>query len=130
MKQRISVRPKGTDLLNRVPMANEYTVPPLALEDKIAVVLAQLDRAGREHRIEVHEVEKLALYYVVSNPQLASARQLREVAVRCVERLPEGEERIKYDHLFDPGNAENKEFWLQTRTLHPELVNSYIGIVG
>ncbi|MCI4349096.1 MAG: alpha/beta fold hydrolase [Thermoplasmata archaeon] len=128
MKQRISTRPKGTDLLSRIPRANEYSVPPLSIDDKIAVVLAQLDRAARDHRLAVHEVEKLALYYVVSNPRLDSARQLREVAVRCVERLPEGEERIKYDHLFDPGDAENKEFWIQTKTLHPELINSYIGI--
>jgi hypothetical protein len=49
--------------------------------------------------------------------------------VRCVERLPAGEERIKYDHLFEPGDAENKEFWLRTRPIHPGLVETFVSII-
>jgi pimeloyl-ACP methyl ester carboxylesterase len=129
MKQRLSVRPKGPDLLSRIPTANEFSIPPLTVVDRIAVIAVQIDRAAREHQRRVHEVEKLALYYVVSNPRLASARQLREFAVRCVERLPAGEERIKYDHLFEPGDAENKEFWLRTRPIHPGLVETFVSII-
>ncbi|MFI5415016.1 MAG: alpha/beta fold hydrolase [Candidatus Lutacidiplasmatales archaeon] len=130
MKERMLARPKGADLLSRVPSAHEFSIPPLAAEDKIAVVLSQLGRAADEHHRVVHEIERLALYYVVSNPQIASPRQVRELAVRCVERLPPGEERVKYDHLFDPGDAENKEFWLRTRSSHASLVNSFVSVVG
>ncbi|MCI4329673.1 MAG: hypothetical protein L3J80_02240, partial [Thermoplasmata archaeon] len=130
MKERMLARPKGADLLSRVPSAHEFSIPPLAAEDKIAVVLSQLGRAADEHHRRVHEIERLALYYVVSNPQIASPRQVRELAVRCVERLPPGEERVKYDHLFDPGDAENKEFWLRTRSSHASLVNSFVSVVG
>jgi pimeloyl-ACP methyl ester carboxylesterase len=129
MKQRMLARPKGADLLSRIPSAHEFSIPPLALEDKLAVVLSQLGRAAEEHHRVVREMERLALFYVVSNPQIASPRQLRELAVRCVERLPAGEDRVMYDHLFDPGDTENKEFWLLTRSSHAELVNSFVSIV-
>ncbi len=129
MKQRMLARPKGADLLSRVPSAHEFSIPPLAVEDKLAVVLSQLAQAAEEHHRAVHEVERLALFYVVSNPQIASPRQLRELAVGCVERLSSGEDRVQYDHLFDPGDAENKEFWLRTRSSHAELVNSFVSLV-
>ncbi|MCI4342201.1 MAG: alpha/beta fold hydrolase [Thermoplasmata archaeon] len=128
MQQRMLARPKGADVLSRIPSAHEFSIPTLSIEDRIAVVVAQLTQAAQEHRRTVNEIERLALYYVVSNGRTSSPRQLRELAVRCVERLPEGEDRIKYDHLFDPGDAENKEFWLRTRSSHPGLVNSYLSI--
>ncbi|MFI5414362.1 MAG: alpha/beta fold hydrolase, partial [Candidatus Lutacidiplasmatales archaeon] len=92
MKQRLLARPKGADLLSRVPSAHEFSIPPLALDDKIAVIVSQLGRAAEEHHRVVREVERLALFYIVSNPKIASPRQLRETAVRCVERLPAGED--------------------------------------
>ncbi|MCI4345804.1 MAG: alpha/beta fold hydrolase [Thermoplasmata archaeon] len=128
MQQRMLARPKGADILSRIPSAHEFSIPALTVEDRIAVVVAQLCTAAREHRRAVHEIERLALYYVVSNGKTSSPRQLRELAVRCIERLPEGEDRIKYDHLFDPGDAENKEFWLRTRTSHPGLVDTFLSI--
>jgi pimeloyl-ACP methyl ester carboxylesterase len=129
MKQRISTRPKGTDLLSRIPASNEFSIPSLTADDKLSVVLAQLTTAAAERGRTVREVEKLALCYVLGHPQLGSPRQLREVAVRCVERMPEGEDRIKYDHLFEPGDGENKEFWLRTRPYHTELLNSFVSVV-
>ncbi|MCI4364215.1 MAG: alpha/beta fold hydrolase [Thermoplasmata archaeon] len=128
MQQRMLARPKGPDILSRIPSAHEFSIPALSIEDRIAVVVAQLSAAAREHRRTVHEMERLALYYVVSNGKTSSPRQLRELAVRCVERLPEGEDRIKYDHLFDPGDAENKEFWLRTRASHSGLVDTFVSI--
>jgi hypothetical protein len=129
MKQRMSTRPKGSDLLSRIPASNEFSIPALTADDKLAVVLAQLTTAAAERGRTVREVEKLALCYVLGHPQLGSPRQLREVAVRCVERLPEGEDRIKYDHLFEPGDGENKEFWLRTRPFHAELLNAFVSVV-
>ncbi|MCI4321446.1 MAG: G1 family endopeptidase [Thermoplasmata archaeon] len=129
MKQRMLARPKGADRLSRVPSAHEFSIPPLATEDKIAVVVSELGRAAEEHHRVVREIERLALFYVVSNPQIATPRQLRELAVRSVERLTAGVDRVRCDHLFDPGDAENKEFWLSTRSTHAEPVNSFVSIV-
>jgi hypothetical protein len=59
---------------------------------------------------------------------LSNARQLREFAVRAVERVPQGDDRIKYDSLFVPGDSENKRFWQEVSEVAQELVNSYVTI--
>ena len=40
--------------------------------------------------------------------------------------MPAGEERIKFDYLFDAGDPENKEFWTRTGPLRSELVNTFV----
>ncbi|MDH4068566.1 MAG: AAA family ATPase, partial [Dehalococcoidia bacterium] len=126
MKGRIALRPKGADLLTRIPDGNEYEIPPLGLGDRVLVVLSQFRQAGQEADREIKEVEKLSLYYVALNSRLANARQLRELAVRATERLPTGEDRIKYDHLFGAGDPENKAFWMQSLPATAELANRFV----
>jgi len=126
MKKHIASRPKGTDLLTRIPDGNEYDIPPMNLGDRVLVVLSQFRQAGRELGKEVKEVEKLGLYYVALNSRLANARQLRELAVRTIERLPTGEDRIKYDHLFGAGEPENKAFWMQALSAAADLTNRFV----
>ncbi len=125
IKKRIAARPKGTDLLSRIPAGNEYEIMPLGIGDRILVVLSQFREVGRELNREISSVEKLGLYYVALNPRLTNARQLREFAVRAVERVPPNDDRVKYDHLFSPGDPENKAFWLQAQTAAAGLVNSF-----
>ncbi|MGI0131950.1 MAG: AAA family ATPase [Thermoplasmata archaeon] len=111
MKRAISGRPKGADLLSRIPMENVCELPVMTPEDRILVGLSNLRRAGEARGHAIVEVEKLALYYMAIKPELANARQLREFARRCVDRVPAAEERVKYDNLFMAGDPENKEFW-------------------
>jgi len=125
MKNKIATRPKGADLLSRIPAGNEYEIPPLHLGDRVLVILSQFKQAGREAGREIKEVEKLSLYYAALNSRLANARQLRELAVRAIERLPTGEDRIKYDHLFGAGDPENKTFWMQSLPATAELANRF-----
>jgi pimeloyl-ACP methyl ester carboxylesterase len=126
MKKQIASRPKGADLLTRIPAGNEFEIPPMNLGDRVLVVLNQFRNAGRELGREVKEVEKLSLYYVALNSRLANARQLRELAVRAVERLPAAEDRIKYDHLFGAGDPENKAFWIQSLPAAADLANRFV----
>jgi pimeloyl-ACP methyl ester carboxylesterase len=126
MKKQIASRPKGADLLTRIPAGNEYEIPPMNLGDRVLVVLSQFRKAGQEVGREIKEVEKLSLYYVALNSRLANARQLRELAVRAIERLPTGEDRIKYDHLFGAGDPENKAFWMQSLPAAAELANRFV----
>jgi TolB-like protein len=130
MKERISKRPKGSDLLSRIARGNEFVVPQLGLGDKLLVLATQILGAARESGKRVNEVEKLVLYYVALNPQLTSARQIRQLAVRCVERMPPGEERVKYDYLFDAGDPENKEFWIKAQPRNKGLVNAFVSFSG
>jgi pimeloyl-ACP methyl ester carboxylesterase len=126
MKKRIASRPKGADLLSRIPDGNEYDIPPMNLGDRLLVVLSQFRQAGREVGQEVQSVEKLGLYYIALNSRLANARQLRELAVRAIERLPTNEDRVKYDHLFGAGDPENKAFWMQSLPAATELANRFV----
>jgi hypothetical protein len=126
VKKQIASRPKGADLLTRIPAGNEYEIPPMNLGDRVLVVLSQFRQAGREVGREVKAVEKLGLYYVALNSRLANARQLHELAVRTIERLPTSEDRVKYDHLFGAGDPENKAFWMQSLPAAADLANRFV----
>jgi len=128
MKERMARRPKGTDLLSRIPNGNESIIPGLGIGDKLLVASAQFLRAAEEMGRTVDEVEKLVLYYVALNPQISSARQIRDLAVRCIERMPPGEERIKYDYLFSAGDPENKIFWVRAQSEERYLANHFVSI--
>lgn len=128
MKQRIGVRSKGMDLLSRIPGTNEHQIPAMSVGDRLLVALTQFREAGKESGNIVEAVEKLGLYYVAVTPGLASARQLREFAVRAVERIPPGEDRIKYDNLFSPGDLENKTFWSDAAPVAGDLVNRFVAV--
>jgi hypothetical protein len=128
MKERIAIRPKGQDLLSRVPAENQFIIPPMSFGDRILIVLSQLAQAGHELGHEINFVEKLGLYYVALNEKLSNARQLHEFAMRAVERVPRGDDRIKYDSLFVPGDPENKRFWLEVSSVAEDLVNSFVTI--
>nr|CAI78640.1 predicted hydrolases or acyltransferases [uncultured delta proteobacterium] len=126
LKKRIAARPKGPDLLSRIPAGNEYEIMPLNIGDRILVVMSQFREAGKELNREIRSVEKLGLYYVALNPLLTNARQLREFSVRAIERVPPNDDRIKYDHLFSAGDPENKAFWLQAQPTGAGLANSFV----
>jgi hypothetical protein len=128
IKEDIAARPKGADLLSRIPTTNEYRIEPIDAGDRILVALSHVRQAARESDIHVNAVEKMALFYLAVEPRLASARQLRERSVRAVERLLPEEDRLKYDHLFDPGDPENKAFWMQWRPFHRALLRRFVTI--
>jgi TolB-like protein len=128
MKQVMKKRPKGVDLLSRIPSGNECVIPKLELGDKFLVLSTQFLRAAKISGKNINEVEKLVFYYVALNPQLSGARQIRQLAVRCMERVPMGEDRIKYDYLFDAGDPENKEFWIRASPRKSDLVNAFVRI--
>lgn len=128
MKERIAARTKGSDLLSRIPADNQVIIPPMSFGDRVLIVLSQFVRAAEEMGREVNSVEKLGLYYVALNERLSNARQLREFAVRAVERVPRGDDRLKYDNLFVPGDPENKRFWLEVSSVAQELVNSFVTV--
>ncbi len=121
-------RPKGADLISRIPHENVYEIPAMTHGDRILMVASNLQQAGRDLGRPVDEVEKLGLFYVAVSHELSSARQIREFALRSLERRPVGEDRIKFDHLFAAGDPQSKEFWMRARSRAPTLINSYVRI--
>ncbi len=130
LKERIATRPKGTDLLSRIPEVNEIDIPPMSIGDRLLVVLSQFNQAAGELGRRVEAVEKLGLLYIAVTPYLGNARQLREFAYRAVERMASGDDRIKYDNLFDPGDTTNKRFWADAKEVRADLENSYLTLVS
>jgi len=126
MKSIIELRPKGKDLLSRIPYENEFTVPPLGIEDKIVVALSNLMVATRKLRLDLREVDKLALLYVALNPHLSEARKIGQLAVIASNRIPKGEDRLMYDNLFDPGSIERMEFWRMWQD--EDLFNKFVTV--
>ena len=127
-KGRIRARPKGTDVLSRVPEAYGWEIAPMDPGDRILVALSQMLNAAFELDRSVAGVEKLALHYLASAPHLANARQLREFAVRGVERGSARSDRIRYDDLFDAGDPENKRYWASVMPAAEALVDSFVHI--
>lgn len=128
MTRAIAARPKGRDLLSRIPHEHLVALPGMTVGDRLVVVAAQCEGAGRELGRPLAEIEKLALYYILLHPELKSARQLREVARRGLRRVPPGEDRLRFDHLFDPGDSRNKEFWAGARSLAPNLIDAFVSL--
>ena len=126
MKQGIQTRPQGADVISRIPSSNHFTIGALGFGDRVLVALSQLHAAGAAIGHEVQAVEKLGLYYIAVTDRLTSARQLQEFAAAAVERVPRGDDRVKYDHLFVPGDPENKRFWVDVSNVARELVNAYV----
>jgi hypothetical protein len=128
MKQRIAARPKGNDVLSRLPSENQFIIPPMSFGDRVLIVIAQIVKAGRELGYDIRSIEKLGLYYAAVSSGLANARQLQEFAAQAVARVPRGDDRVKYDQLFAPGDPENKRFWLDVSAVARDLVNAYVRI--
>jgi TolB-like protein len=125
---RIAARPKGPDLLSRIPPTHRFSVPPLRAGDKLLVAASQISRIAAAEGRSVREIEKLALYFIATSPALSSARQLRAMAVESARRLPLGEDRLRYDHLFGAGDAENKRFWNDHAQAREEFSNHFVAI--
>ena len=127
-KGRIRARPKGTDVLSRVPEANGWEIAPMDAGDRILVALSQMLNAAAELDRSISGVEKLALHYLAAAPHIANARQLREFAVRAVERGSANRDRIRYDDLFDSGDPENKSYWASVMPQAEVLAGSFVHI--
>ena len=55
-------------------------------------------------------VEKLAAYHAIMT-SIDSPRQIKMLVENSIERTNKATDVLKYDHHFEDGNIENKEFW-------------------
>jgi DNA replication protein DnaC len=129
MKEKIKSKNKGKDCLSRIPDANQYIIPAPNIGDKLLVVSSQLlNQSTERNGFETNKIDKLALFYILVSPQYSNPRQIEQLLISAITRIAYGEDRMKYDHLFEYGDSVNKEFWLQTKTLDSKLFNSFIHI--
>jgi hypothetical protein len=119
-------RSKGADLLDRVPQMNRFEVEPLVLEDRLVVFASQAYEALGSPHDGLLEIEKFAAYYLLQRSEFDSPRQIRELAVATVPRLPKNDRRIRYDDLFVRGDGRNQSFWALHQQAAEHLAGSFI----
>ena len=78
--------------------------------------------------IETNKIEKLALFYILVSPQYFGMRQIEQLLKSAVTKIDYGEDRMKYNHLFDYDDPVNKKFWLQANMLDSKLFTSFVHI--
>jgi SAM-dependent methyltransferase len=105
-----SSKEKGPDIIHRIPSGNRLVIPPLTMGDRLVIVLSQLRAIAKEMGKEIVSAEKLALFYILSNADLADAHQLKDIVERSLGRLPESSNRLSYDALFEVENFIKYEF--------------------
>jgi hypothetical protein len=119
---------KGKDLLDRIPADRRFEIPQMTMEDKVLVVASHLEKElyARTQRQSEIEIEKLALYYILVNQEIQSPRQLRDLAITAIQRVPSQEHRIRYDDLFFRGDRRKQDFWIRHQPAAEQLSEQYI----
>lgn len=119
-------RRKGKDLTDRIPSGNRFEIPPLALEDRVVAFVSKLVSAAMEQGRQLRQVEQLALYYALNNPDLSTLRQLRDLAVAAIKRMSNSDDRVKYYDLFERGDSREMQLWIENKHVADELSNKFV----
>jgi hypothetical protein len=128
MTQNMLIRRKGKDLLDRVPVAHRFEIPAATIEDRACIFATHVQQTAISRGEEVKEIEKLAIYYALTNPGLQSPRQLRDLAKAAVSRMTSGESRLRYDNLFFSADRKNQTFWVEHLHAVEKLSEIYLGL--
>jgi len=119
-------RPKGPDLLDRIPDDRRFEIPALCREDRAAIFATNVGKAAATRRMRISQIEKLAVYYVVVSEN--SSRQLRDLAYSAVSRLKAADDRVCFDDLFRRGEQSSHTFCSAHQLAVERLANRWVEI--
>jgi HAD superfamily phosphoserine phosphatase-like hydrolase len=121
LRNHISNRQKGKDLLSRIPDGSQYnfSIPTTNKCDGICVFISQIIEAAKAKNIEITHIQKSAILYAAIT-EGENNRQLTNLAKHSIGRLNRGDTVLTYDHLFSPGEDLSFSF----RLAHNEEMNS------
>jgi len=128
MIEAIKARPKGADLIDRIPDYNRFELPRPVDEDRLVLFAEQVLIASRAKGQVASEIERLALYFVLKNDALCTARQLSELAKSSVEKMTPADGRLFYDHLFRAGDHQLMRFWEENHDSAKRLQGTFVSI--
>lgn len=128
MTEAIKARPKGVDLISRIPDYNRFELPKPVVEDRVLLFAQQVLLACKAKQLAISEIERLALYFVLQTDALSSARQLSELAKSSVEKMSPTDGRLFYDHLFKVGDRQFIRFWEENRESATRLEGTFITV--
>ncbi len=116
MSMEMSNRSKGKDLLDRIPVSNRFEIPGLVLGDQIIIAVSHFFNAFKERGKILTEVDKFALYYILSSNDVRTPRQIRELAISAVDRISDSSSGVLYSDLFYRGDRRLQDFWTSNIT--------------
>jgi predicted ATPase len=123
-------RARGDDLVNRVHAQNQEELPDLTLQDRITILASQIITIGREQKgFKITEIDKLALYYLLTNRELTKPRHYELVIRSAVARLIDPDvARFRHEDLFDRYDQNIRRFWEENGVVAARLQHKYIRI--
>lgn len=124
----IKNRPKGRDILDRIPFDKRFIINPLDDMDKVALMSSHILGAAKSKDCNVNSIEKFALYYVVINENLSSPRQIKNLAISTIQRLPANETKVRYIDLFERNDLNIHRLWIEHQKNAEKLSDVFIYI--
>jgi hypothetical protein len=122
-------RPKGDDLMTRIGH-NKISVPRASLPDLLAVVAATIVDSSKGRVVPVTKIEKLAVYYLLTAPDLRNPRVLAGQIRDIVDRKALDSEEFRFDDVFTDTEAEERfQFSVQHHDAGTALMDRFIGII-
>ena len=95
MKEKIKSKNKGNDFLSRIPTANHHIIPTTNVGDRLLVTASQLLTRSKKNGFEINRIDKLALFYILVNPQLSLPRQISQFLDSAIAKVTWGDDRLK-----------------------------------
>lgn len=129
MIEGMSKRVKGQDLLDRVPELNRFEIPPPALGDRIVVLATQVGVEAERRGLKITNIDKMALYFVLSNNKFNTPRQITELVKKCLSRMVDKERALGYDHFFEAKDAGKHRFWANRGDALRALANTKLRLL-
>lgn len=121
-------RPRGADLIDRIPESRRFEIPGSDNEDRLIIFAKQALLAADARHQEVREIERLVLYYVLKSELLSTPRQLTEFAKAAVGRMERADSQLLYDHIFRVGDRRRMEFWVQNLEYATRLQSTFVWV--
>jgi hypothetical protein len=106
----IGKRPKGNDLVDRVPERNRFEIPAMSAGDRAIVMATQTLIAAGSRDPTIDRLDKLAAYYVLIRNN-RTPRQVTEMIKQAMRNLPAGETSLAYDYFFKRSDPRQYAFW-------------------
>jgi ATPase family associated with various cellular activities (AAA) len=123
-------RDRGDDLINRIENDNQVELPDLILDDRIAVLASQIVSIAREQaNLTIVEIEKLAIYCLLSNQELTRPRHYELAIRRALARLSDPDSsQFRFEDLFDRYDPNVRVFWEVNGIVATRLQHRYMRI--